>query len=45
MKTYQIKLDVKTDSDPAEWDWSALLDLKFEEEFYMYAIKVKKEEE
>jgi hypothetical protein len=44
VKTYQIRFDIKTDTDPAEWDWGSLLGLKLEEEFYMYAIKIKKEE-
>ena len=27
MKTYEITLRVMADSDPADWDWAALLDL------------------
>jgi hypothetical protein len=38
-ESYQIVLEVTTESDPSEWDWGALLDLNpVNESYHIYQV-------
>ena len=41
MKTYQIVIDITTNTNPVEWNWDNFLNLDINESYSIQSIEVK----